>query len=76
MEKKDCFAYKTFSGKPYCNCLKEMSCSNCPFYKNKKEVKDNIFYEESFKNHEEYIKALEKYYTLYGVGHLEEFEED
>lgn len=74
--KKDCFAYKEFSGVPYCNALKDMNCKNCKFYKDKKEVKNNIFYKESFKSYDEYMKALEKYTNKYGRGYLECFEED
>lgn len=74
--KKDCFAYKETSGIPYCNALKEMECKDCPFYKEKSEVKNNIFYPESFKSHHEYIQAIDKYTMKYGRGHLEDFEED
>lgn len=74
--KKDCFAYKEFSGKPMCNALKKMECENCPFYKNKYEIENNIFYEWSFPSHGEYIKAIKKYSDKYGIGHLEDFEED
>ena len=62
--KEDCFAYKEFSGIPYCNALKNISCKNCKFYK------------ESFRNYDDYMKALEKYTNKYGKGYLEDFEED
>lgn len=74
--RKDCFAYKEISYKPICNALKEIDCKDCPFYKNRKEVKNNIFYEQSFASHGEFIKELEKYSSKYGIGHLEDFEED
>ena len=74
--KSDCFAFKEFSRQPYCNCLTEVKCQNCPFYQHKKDIKNNIFYKLSFKSHRDYIKALEKYSLKYGQGHLEDFEEE
>lgn len=74
--RKDCFAYKEVSQQPMCNSLKKLDCKDCPFYKNRKEVKNNIFYEWSFPSHGDYIRELEKYSSKYGIGHLEEFEED
>ena len=72
----NCFAFKEFSGIPYCNCLKNMECDNCPFFKERTEVKENIFYKESFKSYHDFIKTLEKYNNKYGIVHLEDFEEE
>lgn len=74
--KRSCFAHKERNGIPECNCLKGLYCEDCPFYKNKKDVKNNIFYEYSFRNHGEFIEALNKHCSKYGIGHLEDFEED
>ena len=73
--RKDCFAYKIENNNQMCNCLNNLECKNCPFYKHKSEVKDNIFYKFSFKNYDSYVKAVEKYYLKYGIGNLNLFEE-
>lgn len=74
--KRDCFAYKEVDGIPECNCLTGLYCEDCPFYQHKKDVRDNIFYRMSFANETEFRKALDKYCLRYGIGHLDEFEEE
>ena len=74
--KPDCFAYQELNGKPRCNALNRIECAMCPFYKPKKEVKNNIFYKDSFGSYDEYIKGLEHYAEMFGPESLEDFEKE
>ena len=44
-----------------CNALVNKNCNNCKFYKPKSEIKNNIFYQYSFRTKKEYEIALIKY---------------
>lgn len=68
---KDCFAIimpedNEKSNKPDCSVLSKIDCENCPFYKKKEEIKDNIFYKDSFSSEDEYNKAIDDYKHKYG----------
>jgi len=43
MNKVDCFAYINLNnGVSKCDCLKEINCKGCKFYKSKDDVKNNV----------------------------------
>lgn len=74
-DRRDCFAYRNDGKERYCNCLTNINCKNCSFYKNRNEVKNNIFYPESFKSEEMYKKLLYEYRQKY-KEELEKTEEE
>jgi len=74
--KRDCFAYKEVNGVSSCNALKCLDCKNCSFYCHKNELENNIFYETSFINHASYVEEIDRYDLKYGIGHLNDFEDE
>lgn len=73
--KTDCFAIiipkDQFNEKVKCTVFGRPKCDSCTFYKKKSEVKNNIFYRDSFKTEEEYQKALKEYEQNYGLENLD-----
>lgn len=76
--KSDCFAATVDNTKEkpeiFCRALKKLDCENCSFYKNKKEVVNNVFYKDSFNNPEEYKEAVKAYKNRYHLTSLEDLE--
>lgn len=58
MVREDCFAYN--KKKKECHCLNELDCSSCSFYRNKSSIKDNPFYEYSYRDKEKFEKDKKK----------------
>lgn len=57
--KENCFAYD--NNRKRCHALKELDCTSCHFYKNKKEIVDNPFYKYSWKNEYKIQRIIKKY---------------
>lgn len=75
MFKTDCFAvHYPEDGKAECRALGKIKCEGCAFYKSKSEIKNNIFYKDSFDSEEEYKEAIKAYKKKYGVNNLDDLE--
>ena len=70
--KSDCFAYYEEEGKCYCNAINKIACKDCPFYKNREDIVNNLFYKWSFDSNEDYKKAKAAYKEKYGDAALRE----
>jgi len=55
----DCFAFHfDKNGNAACKALTKIECECCSFFKTNEEIKNNIFYKWSFKNEDEWRKAV------------------
>ena len=79
MVKQDCFAIEipedVIKDKVTCKVLGKPDCEKCSFYKKRTEIKNNIFYKDSYDNEEDYYEDLKKYKEKYGISNLEGFED-
>lgn len=79
MVKQDCFAIEipedVIKDKVTCKVIGKPDCEKCSFYKKKEEIKNNIFYKDSYDNEEDYYEDLKKYKEKYGISNLEGFED-
>jgi len=69
IENRNCFGSRRNKKHPTtleCSILKTDTCLNCPFYKKRDDVKNNVFYRWSFDNITEYKSALLAYKNKYG----------
>lgn len=79
MVKQDCFAIEipedVIKDKVTCKVLGKPDCEKCSFYKKRTEIKNNIFYKDSYDNEEDYYEDLKKYKEKYGISNLDGFED-
>ena len=77
--KQDCFAIEipedVIKGKVTCKALGKPDCEKCSFYKKKSEIKNNIFYKDSYDNIDDYYADVQKYKEKYGASNLDALED-
>ena len=57
-DESECFAR---IDRTHCNALNEKDCKGCPFFKLRKEIKNNPYYGYSYKTVEEHEEDMKKY---------------
>lgn len=71
----DCFSIvmpeDVVNGKITCRALGKIDCENCSFYKKKDEVKDNIFYKDSYEDPDKYKEDTLAYKKKFGLNNLD-----